>query len=89
MSKAKPQTPKTFLTSVVAVRRRLLRTAKSMKWTSGMQMTMMMAEDLLLKNASDQRIIDFLRFHATGLRELIPARTATDSRLQYLKQITG
>lgn len=89
MSKSRPQSPRTFLQSAIAARKRLLRTGQGRKWTSGMNSTMQLAESLLERCPSDATVLAFIRRHATNMRDIIPARTATDSRLQYLNQIVG
>lgn len=87
MSKSRPQSPRTFLESAIAARKRLLRTGQGRKFTSGMNSTMMLAESLLQRCPSDETVLAFIRRHATNIRDIIPARTANDSRLQYLNTI--
>lgn len=76
-----------FLKSVVNTRKRLIRTGNSLKKAAHMETTIALAEQLLMYRPSEQRVQKFIRLNAEKIRDLIPARTATDKRFQTLNTI--
>ena len=80
-------TARQFLTSVVSVRKRLIRTNACKRYSNDMAVTIMWAESLLQRCPSEATVRDFLRRHSGRVRELIPAKSATDSRIITLQQL--
>jgi len=76
-----------FLSSIVTVRKRLIRTGAARKYNRSMDITIMWAEDLLNRCPSDATVREFLRKHAARVRELIPAKTSNDKRIITLNQL--
>jgi hypothetical protein len=76
-----------FLEGVVKTRKYLIRTGRSRKSGGMMDQTIMKAEDLLMRRASDATIKSFLQRNYMQVRELIPARDKQDKRYQTLDQL--
>lgn len=76
-----------FLSSVILVRKRLIRTGTGKKYDRSMDITIMWAEDLLNRCPNDSTVREFLRKHANRIRELIPAKNSNDKRIITLNEL--
>ena len=76
-----------FLSSVILVRKRLIRTNAGRKYDRSMDITIMWAEDLLNRCPNDFTVREFLRKHANRIRELIPAKNSNDKRIITLNKL--
>lgn len=85
----KPHTPyRSFLNSVVKTRKYLIRKNLSMKKAPHMASTIMRAEDLLIRYASEQSIKLFMQRNYQKVLDLIPAK-ANDKRVQTLNDLVN
>jgi hypothetical protein len=82
-------TARDFLKSAVAVRKRLIRTNRSYKTGTGIQTTIMLAEDLLNRYPSEATVRAWLTKHRDRVRDLIPAQGPTDKRIITLMELTA
>jgi hypothetical protein len=78
-----------FLKSVVATRKFLIRTNRSMKKAQHMQSTIMLAEDLLNRMPSEKSVELFLKKYYVQVRDLIPATGSSDKRVQLLNELVN
>ena len=76
-----------FLKGVVSTRKRLIRTGDSRRKRTHFDSTIMYAEQLLMRMPSEASVKAWIQRNADRVRDLIPAQSPDDKRLQTLNTI--
>jgi hypothetical protein len=77
------------LSSALSQRKMLLRTQRSMKDAQRMAQTCMLVESFLQRIPSNESVKKFVQTHYARVVDLVPRRTANDSRVQLFQKLAN
>jgi hypothetical protein len=77
------------LASALKQRKMLLRTQRNMKDAQRMAQTCMLVESFLQRVPSNESVKAFIKMHYARVVDLVPRRTANDSRVQLFQKLAN